>query len=1713
MENINWICKAKTVNNNIVWMCHKDLAKVKEYFESTSNSVQLFTAANYGGNSSSFGIGRYTNTELQRIGPKALQSIKVPSGFQVLLYQNGDFTGLGKSIISDTPDLSKVTDSKNTGFNWSNQMQSLVVQPYTALPKSLKDSIPSIQLVNNDPNGFLVTVKGATLSNIQDDNYLFTDPANDNNVYWYKGEDLQVPPPFDVANIPGLMVWLDGADASSMKLSDSNVSQWNDKSGNGNHVTQTDSNFQPTLTKSFTNGLSAMNMGKQGYFRNTKMAIGAAPYSIFAVAIQNNKSAHHQYIIGLPNDKYLFLGSRDGIFATFSGNGGAWNDIDANTPPKSVKSLSVLGMINNSNTLLPYFNGVALDAKKSISASQIGFGIGAALGNNPPDQFWGGTICEILIYNNVLSKMQRQTIEGYLAWKWGIQSNLPGHLYASIPQKPFDLSSMGGLFLWLDGKDPLNNGSPPGDDSNMTTWNDKSGNGYNGNCNGSVKYNSKFGITINGTDSEYVQFPVKFPNGDTPYSMFFVAQYTKSGTSGYLFATGTGENGFLGIRSQNNNTFVTDWAGTWLNGQTPYTVNKSFIYSTHYQGGGEMAQYVNGSMDVNIIKPKAPKFLSYDFSVGVGSFPGHLSEIIVFTRCLSFNERQKVEGYLATKWGLQSNLQNNHAFKLQAPTLYTSLPFDISSIGGLELWLDSNDSSTLTLSGSNVTQWNDKSGNGNNFTVTPNFQPPTFKDTNSGINFVAKQVMISAKSATFNKNTTIFFVGKVSNDANYILSFTQKDLAFRWFPENKFGGNNQNDFNSENSGFIINGGSTTDPKAVLNKSLVNLNVQNGGSGQLTLSTDITYWGDRFFKGVMCELLIFNTPLTPIQIQEIQGYLSWKWGLQTNLPASHPFKNSAPSGLVPKVYPFDLKSVNGLQIWLDGMDPLNNGSTLADGTVVSKWLDKSGNIRDATSFGSPTISGNQISFNGSSQYFTLSYMGIHNIETGFIVVTLTNGGGTGILMGDAGAYIRQIGTWDNKILFCNFNVGCPVAVPYDPSAKKTVILEYIMDAFSTYLYINGKLLGSGASFGVAPENNIFIGASKNKDSFFTGKISEVIVYNKSLSVIERQKIEGYLGWKWNLNNDFPNNHPYKKSKPTTNNPAFDIKYLDGLQIWLDGMDPLANSTTPSDGTSIEMWKDKSGNGNDLKAKKPAKYATSSNSLNFNRSLYNSINSLVFPIDVYIIVKLNDTNGPFDVCSLDVNNGDDFNSLTFGENKRGFWQNGSSGGSRFAVASSNETSTDFLLMQWSLADNNFTINRNGKQIVFSNSHTWNKNPKYFQLGSRHFNDHGNTLVGSISEVIVLDKRADNITRQKIEGYLAWKWKLQGKNGLDGILPNNHLCKFDANPAIVEDNSHSFLTTEIKSAKLLSWFDANDINGNGEPLLDGQQILAWADKSGNGYHAQKQHHSPPIVMANALNGKNVLNLRGNTQFAFSFRQDITNYTIFTVQFGKGDYGNWQRLLHGGHMDADGRLLWGFRAGTDKWMTGMGNSGWTNLDSNQPEQSAGDKWSMADAVFNVSANTAATSFNGTPQNLRNNALAGFNGMIIGSHHGGGGQFWQGQVAEILVFNGLINDEERKKIQGYLAWKWGLIGNLPKDHPFVKKNPLNMTVKYDSLTQSCVDAVNNTGFVPKVTWGTTKEPVNQQGTFCDPALCRYFKDTYGTYDNVPDTYRAESDWCKSNNV
>ena len=48
----------------------------------------------------------------------------------------------------------------------------------------------------------------------------------------------------------------------------------------------------------------------------------------------------------------------------------------------------------------------------------------------------------------------------------------------------------------------------------------------------------------------------------------------------------------------------------------------------------------------------------------------------------------------------------------------------------------------------------------------------------------------------------------------------------------------------------------------------------------------------------------------------------------------------------------------------------------------------------------------------------------------------------------------------------------------------------------------------------------------------------------------------------------------------------------------------------------------------------------------------------------------------------------------------------------------------------------------------------------------------------------------------------------------------------------------------------------------------------------------------------------------------------------------------------------------------------------------------------------------------------------------------WDGTVQDILIYSGNLTTEQRQKVEGYLASKWGLRGLLPVSHPYKTENP-----------------------------------------------------------------------------
>lgn len=579
----------------------------------------------------------------------------------------------------------------------------------------------------------------------------------------------------------------------------------------------------------------------------------------------------------------------------------------------------------------------------------------------------------------------------------------------------------------------------------------------------------------------------------------------------------------------------------------------------------------------------------------------------------------------------------------------------------------------------------------------------------------------------------------------------------------------------------------------------------------------------------------------------------------------------------------------------------------------------------------------------------------------------------------------------------------------------------------------------------------------------------------------------------------------KEKAAVSTTGIDVRKIPGLQIWLDGKDPLNTGSAPPEGTAIPIWKDKSGNQNDMNAQRAASYSAATSSLSFNRSLYNSKNVSVYPIDVFVVVKVQDASGPYDICGLAQNGPDNFNSLTFGEFRRGFWHNGSSGFSRTgnAVATSAETSTNFLLMEWSIANNNFFINRNATQIMSTNTYTWDKGNPYFQLGSRLYVDAGINLIGNIAEVIVFNAQLDGNKRQQVEGYLAKKWSLEsllppghpaakapegsaiqimeatyggncnpalkgnrtdlfkgladGKSSLDYVydytktggdpaggcgknLVIRYSCgtkdikEFSAPPEAGVGAKISLVCAgggkgiDVRSIPgLRLWLDGSDPLGNGSPPNDGAKVTMWKDKSNSNFSTTNVNGNPVYNAATKsikFDGGSSYNLPNG-----SFPFNNSPYSIFVVvsTVNPGPPG-WYLSGGGGQV--------------------IGSAFNANQISHSWANGGSELW-KAGPVKPITANTPLLVELGYDSSSR---MLLINGTVAGSDRPGAinndqnrnvighspvyGQNLNGNIYEIIIFSSNLSDALRKKVEGSLAWKWGLQSSLPSGHPFQSAAP-----------------------------------------------------------------------------
>ena len=229
--------------------------------------------------------------------------------------------------------------------------------------------------------------------------------------------------------------WWDLSDEDTITESAGSVSQWDDKSGNGNNATQGSGSNQPTTGGTIGTRNAITFDGVDDFFSVTNSPLATQDFSIFVVFTSVNTQADARWFRGAP----VFMGDHGGTvndagIVVLSGTVAVGiRDATAYKASTTIndgnpfqfgfirdQDATSYGYVNGTQEISQALNTCTLDKSWRIGA------------NNDGTQPLDGTVGEIIALDSLASDETRQKVEGYLAWKWGIEASLPvAHPYKS----------------------------------------------------------------------------------------------------------------------------------------------------------------------------------------------------------------------------------------------------------------------------------------------------------------------------------------------------------------------------------------------------------------------------------------------------------------------------------------------------------------------------------------------------------------------------------------------------------------------------------------------------------------------------------------------------------------------------------------------------------------------------------------------------------------------------------------------------------------------------------------------------------------------------------------------------------------------------------------------------------------------------------------------------------------------------------------------------------------------------------------------------------------------------------------------------------------------------------------------------------------------------------------------------------------------------------
>ena len=727
-------------------------------------------------------------------------------------------------------------------------------------------------------------------------------------------------------------LWLDANDVDGDFQSSNNpangtaISQWNDKSGHGRHVSQGTAIFQPTYATAGINGLGVIIFnGVNNGLANAAVGLPTGTQSRSAfVVYQPLRTTGINAITSQGNPagpgQLFTMEYRDNPAGDPYFHGGYADATNYAAPNLNIK----MAAVTFSATTLNLFENGALVATSYLNLNTSGdsFFVGTSVSN----ELAMAKIAEIVYVNGAISATNRQYMEGYLAHKWGLTALLPaGHPYRSTVINIPIVAASGNLVL--TGTTSLSVGSIYGPGSITLP----TGSSLTPGSDGALTTITAGSVTMSATSTFRVDLDATTASSDRLTSAgtvvcsgnLAIATLRGNPTAGtvYTILSGTSVTGtFTGLANgstftQQSRTFQIFYGSTavMLCDITGMTASAKL-----WTGGGSDNNWSTAANWLGNVAPVSGDCLIFGGSTRLSPSNDYPTDTSFGS--ITFSAGAGAFTLSGNRIALCGSI-TNHATAQQILALDVSdgSTFWTPASMATDLWLDANDINGNFLTndnpanGTSISLWTDKSGNRRNvWQVTANYQPLyttgainglgaiTFNGTTHGLSNTTVGLPVGAqgrsafvvyKPMRTTGTNVVFAQGTSANNTWFSIHFRPSPAGDPYF-----------------AGYYADLTDSASPNLAIKLADVVFDgtagavFRNGSqiaSGSLSLNTS----GNVLFVGTsqtndyanmqLAELIYVAGAASAADRQRIEGYLARKWGLTASLPGGHPFQSQGP----------------------------------------------------------------------------------------------------------------------------------------------------------------------------------------------------------------------------------------------------------------------------------------------------------------------------------------------------------------------------------------------------------------------------------------------------------------------------------------------------------------------------------------------------------------------------------------------------------------------------------------------------------------------------------------------------------------------------------------------------------------------------------------------------------------------------------------------------